>query len=83
MADSGSRVETGGIGLVTVILALVFLFYWPGPFRHQYTIRPMGIVKIDRITGEAKLLRNGKYEKILNLTDTEWKITTSEQAGKD
>jgi hypothetical protein len=75
MADSGSRVETGGIGLVTVILALVFLFYWPGPFRHQYAVRPMGIVKIDRITGEAKLLRNGKYERILNITDTKLETT--------
>jgi len=77
MADSGSRIETGGIGLVTVILALVFLFYWPGPFRHQYAVRPMGIVKIDRITGEAKLLRNGNYERILNLTDTKLETTAS------
>jgi hypothetical protein len=26
----------GGIGLVTVIIALVFLFVWPGPFRYEY-----------------------------------------------
>jgi len=82
MADSGTHVEVGGIGLVTVILALVFLFYWPGTLRHQYVVRPMGVVKIDRITGEAKLLHNGKYERILNLTDTERELLGPERESE-
>lgn len=40
MSNGSNSGATGGIGLVTVILALVFLFVWPGPFRYEYRDLP-------------------------------------------
>lgn len=53
MADTHTHnTEIGGIGLVTVILALIFLFVWPGPFRYEF--RGTGTnIKIDRISHQA------------------------------
>jgi hypothetical protein len=52
MSDNGGAraSATGGIGLVTVILALIFLFLWPGPLRYEYRQSSDGVVttKIDR-----------------------------------
>lgn len=53
MTDSHvHNTEVGGIGLVTVILALVFLFVWPGPLRYEYQ-GPKAEVKIDRISHQV------------------------------
>jgi hypothetical protein len=41
--------SAGGIGLVTVILALIFLFVWPGPLRYEYR-GDRADIKIDRIS---------------------------------
>lgn len=57
MSNGSNCGAAGGIGLVTVILALIFLFVWPGPFRYEYrdyreadgNVRPVA-VKIDRIS---------------------------------
>lgn len=52
MADnqhSDTATSLGGIGLVTVILALIFLFVWPGPLRWEYR-GDRAQVKIDRIS---------------------------------
>lgn len=57
MADTNDGSASGGIGLVTVLLALVFLFIWPGVLRYEYREPPtakaageMATVKIDRLT---------------------------------
>ncbi len=57
MADAHNGGASGGIGLVTVLLALVFLFVWPGVLRYEYrepatakAAREMATVKIDRLT---------------------------------
>ena len=59
MSDNVHANASGGIGLVTVILALIFLFVWPGPFRYEYrepasakNASDMAVVKIDRISHE-------------------------------
>ncbi|MHB9036252.1 MAG: hypothetical protein ACYC64_06265 [Armatimonadota bacterium] len=53
---SGSR-DIGGIGLLTVLIALIFLFVWPGPLRFDFkeaegskTGHEAAVVKIDHIT---------------------------------
>ncbi len=64
--------EVGGIGLVTVILALVFLFVWPGPFRYQY-VRATGgapLIRIDRLGGEPYVWQEGRYVLIQNVDAT-------------
>lgn len=49
-SDAGTSV--GGIGLVTVILALIFLFVWPGPLRYEYRA-DTAQVKIDRLSHQV------------------------------
>lgn len=44
--------EVGGIGLVTVLLALAFLFWWPGPFRYEYR-GAKAEIRIDRISHQV------------------------------
>ena len=69
MSDNAQAHASGGIGLVTVILALIFLFVWPGPLRYEYRQMPADkdgsemLVKIDRITHGFWLYNNGKWEK--------------------
>lgn len=68
MADNHSHgSEVGGIGLVTVLLALVFLFVWPGPLRYEYSHRPAGLVRVDRINGRTYLLQGGEYVKLSSI----------------
>ena len=52
MSDNAQAHASGGIGLVTVILALIFLFVWPGPFRYEFTGKD-ATVKIDRISHQV------------------------------
>jgi hypothetical protein len=73
MSDNGHASATGGIGLVTVILALIFLFVWPGPLRYEYrdyeyrdSVHRDGshtLLKIDRITHGFWVYNGGKWEK--------------------
>lgn len=76
MSNGSNSGATGGIGLVTVILALVFLFVWPGPLRYEYRDVPGELsltsgsraavpagCKIDRISGDVWLYKNGRWEK--------------------
>ena len=62
-----SNTEVGGIGLVTVILALIFLFVWPGPLRYEYSYRNVGLIRIDRINGNVTMLGDGKYVRVLSM----------------
>jgi hypothetical protein len=70
MSDSNAAASaSGGIGLVTVILALIFLFVWPGPLRYDYREYGAGgatptVVKIDRISHQIYLLNEGKWERL-------------------
>jgi hypothetical protein len=59
---------------VTVLLALIFLFVWPGPFRNQYTIRDEGVVRIDRLSGNVSYWTDGQYIKVRNISkdNVEW-----------
>ena len=67
MSNGRQHVEVGGIGLVTVILALVFLFVWPGPFRCQYMAEPQfGLVKIDRISRQVSVWRDGRFQRVVD-----------------
>jgi hypothetical protein len=60
--------DIGGIGLVTVLLALIFLFVWPGPLRQEYHLsKDLGIIRIDRINGRVTTLRNGHYARVPNI----------------
>jgi hypothetical protein len=60
--------EVGGIGLVTVILALVFLFVWPGPLRYEYRVnKEVGVLRIDRLNGHASTLLNGRYAEVSDM----------------
>lgn len=53
MSDSARQSRPdGAIGLVTVILALVFLFVWPGPLRYEYRGTDAD-VKIDRLSQQV------------------------------
>ena len=55
MADNGhsdAATSLGGIGLVTVILALIFLFVWPGPLRWEYH-GERAQIKIDSISHQV------------------------------
>lgn len=76
VTDRGNTcASAGGIGLATVLIALIFLFVWPGPFRYQY-IRPAsdcpGLMRIDRITGKPYAWSKGKYEAIHELEPNGW-----------
>ena len=53
--DAQSSSAVGGIGLVTVLLALIFLFVWPGPFRYEFRENKDKevVYKIDRITHQV------------------------------
>ena len=67
--------SAGEIGLVTVILALIFLFVWPGPLRYEY-MWTNRIVRIDRLTGKVSMLQDGKYVRVIDMTGGElgeWK----------
>lgn len=80
MSNGQCNAEVGGIGLVTVILALVFLFVWPGPFRYQY-VRIQGLpplIRVDRISGRPYVWVNGKYVKVSHL-DTDGYSTEGEK----
>jgi len=55
--------EIGGIGLVTVLLALLFLFVWPGPFRWEYS-GGSPRTKIDRISGKTFVLTGEGWQKL-------------------
>jgi hypothetical protein len=71
MSNGSNSGATGGIGLVTVILALVFLFVWPGPLRYEYRDKPgyagfsaqPAAVKIDRMTHQIWDYEDGKWVK--------------------
>lgn len=71
MSNSSNGSAAGGIGLVTVLLALIFLFVWPGPLRYEYHDYIIGqpkqaihtLIKIDRISGQFWLYNNGRWEK--------------------
>jgi hypothetical protein len=76
MSNGSNSGAAGGIGLVTIILALVFLFVWPGPLRYEYrdvpatlSITKGGIepipagCKIDRISGDIWDYKNGTWVK--------------------
>lgn len=66
MSDSAPHSNASGwIGLVTVILALVFLFVWPGPLRYEYrdSVGLGAYVKIDRISQQVWDYRDGKWVK--------------------
>lgn len=65
---------TGGIGLVTVLLALIFLFVWPGPLRYEYSYRDIGVTRIDRINGKVSLLQGGKYVAITQLAGKDYTL---------
>lgn len=55
--------DVGGIGLVTVLLALVFLFVWPGPLRWEYK-SGNPTIKIDRISGKTFVLTGEGWRKM-------------------
>ncbi len=61
----------GGIGLVTVILALVFLFVWPGPLRYEYNYSEAGVTRIDRLNGNVSRFQNGEYVPLSRLRGSE------------
>lgn len=62
MADQQNVAQaSSGVTLVTVLIALIFLFVWPGPFRFDYSYRDEGLVRIDRITGRVTMLEKGNY----------------------
>ena len=63
MSDNTHSTEVGGIGLVTVILALIFLFVWPGPLRWQYSSGTPR-AKIDRISGKTFVLTGEGWRKL-------------------
>jgi hypothetical protein len=68
MSDNTNPSAAGGVGLVTVILALVFLFVWPGPLRYEYRIgKDIGIMRIDRLNGHVSTLFNGHYKRVTNV----------------
>lgn len=59
-----------GVSLVTVIIALVFLFVWPGPLRYDYrdwpvtgTQKGQTLIKIDRITHNFWIYNGGEWQK--------------------
>jgi hypothetical protein len=64
MTGNGNHgASAGGIGLVTVLIALIFLFVWPGPFRWDYRGgSPM--TKVDRISGTTFLLESEGWRKV-------------------
>jgi len=55
---------------VTVILALIFLFVWPGPLRYEY-LWTNHIVRIDRLAGKVSMLQDGKYVRVIDMTSGE------------
>ena len=66
MADNGhsdGAENVAGIGLVTVLLALIFLFVWPGPFRWEYS-GGSPRTKIDRISGKTFVLTGEGWQKV-------------------
>lgn len=77
MADNHTHTnntEIGGIGLVTVLLALIFLFVWPGPLRYEYSYRDIGVTRIDRINGRVYLLQSGQYERLSQVAGSKYTI---------
>ena len=67
-----SSQAAAGVSLVTVIIALIFLFVWPGPFRYDYRDWPVNaagaqkgqtLIKIDRITHTFWLYNDGEWQK--------------------
>lgn len=63
MTDNHTQANaTGGIGLVTVLLALIFLFVWPGPFRYDYRVDNQSqVMRIDRLNGNVQTYSDGRY----------------------
>jgi len=80
----GSGSNAGGIGLATVLIALIFLFVWPGPFRWAYSGgNPR--TKIDRISGTTFVLTGEGWHKVATnvrqeLPPSQW---SDIKAGKD
>jgi hypothetical protein len=66
--------EIGGIGLVTVILALIFVFVWPGPLRYEYSYRDIGVTRIDRLNGRVSLLTSGEYVRLADVTGSDYTL---------
>ncbi|MCE5321804.1 hypothetical protein LLG46_00650 [bacterium] len=49
------KTKYGSLGASIVIIVLLFLFVWPGPFRYIYVLRSQPI-KIDRISNRVYVL---------------------------
>ena len=64
MTGNGNHgASVGGIGLVTVLIALIFLFVWPGPLRWEYS-GGSPRTKIDRISGTTFVLGDEGWRKV-------------------
>lgn len=71
MADNRSVHVSGPDIVGAVIIALIFLFVWPGPIRYEYRYMPAQrmMIRIDRLNGNTWALDNGKYDR--KVTGTE------------
>ena len=69
-ARGSSPQAAAGVSLVTVIIALIFLFVWPGPLRYEYRDYDFKVpgeaptlLKIDRISHDFWIYNGEKWQK--------------------
>jgi len=60
----GRNVDVKFALVAEVLIALIFLFIWPGPLKYEYFQYPQGIVRVQRVGGKVEMWKDGKYQKV-------------------
>lgn len=47
--------------IVSILVILAFLYVWPGPYRYQYHFHRMGLIRIDKLTGQVGVASGDHY----------------------